>query len=115
MPGGEEHDGVLALRLITDHIQDCTRARNDTKDAIGGTMDAIKDVRNLLVSFIAAVGGVVVIFAGYTYVQAQTVQAQLTQARIAQATATAEIPEKTAEAVRAKLPPNSEQPIGSAP
>ncbi len=91
-------DGPLALRLVTDHIADCTQARKDTKDAIC-------DVRNLLIRFIAGVVTVVVAFAGYTYVQDQNVEHQLVLAQAQQAAEVAQIPAKTAKAVSATIAP----------
>lgn len=91
----------MALRLITDHIADCAIARQNTAGAI-------KEVRNLLVSFIGAVFVTVVSFAGYSYMQSQALAKQLTEARISQAQAVSQIPDKTAAAVAAKLPTSTE-------
>lgn len=85
-------EGAMALRLITDHLAECASERRDTKNAI-------KDVRNLLLGFIASVFAVVITFTGYTYVQAQTLAQQLAATRAQTASQISEIPGKTAQAV----------------
>lgn len=84
----------MALRLITDHVQDCTIARQTTATAI-------KDVRDILLRFIAGVIGCVVVFAGYSYVQQQAMAQELTRAHIAQAQQIEQIPAQTAQRLTA--------------
>lgn len=98
---GEHTNGTLALRLITDHIKDCTIARQNTADAIG-------DVKKLLVGFIAAVFTTVVVFAGYSYVQQQSLAHQLQQAQIQQAAAVAAIPDRTVRQLAVQPKPPAE-------
>lgn len=80
----------MALRLITDHVQDCTRARQNTASAI-------KDVRDILLRFIGGVIAVVVIFAGYTYAQQQSLAKQLEESHAQQAQQIEQIPDQTIE------------------
>lgn len=90
----------MALRLITDHVQDCTRARENTASAI-------KDVRDILLRFIAGVIGCVVIFAGYSYAQQQTLAQELAQSHAAQAQQIEQIPSQTVQqlaTIRPALP-----------
>lgn len=91
-----EGDGSMALRLVTDHIKECAEERRETKNSI-------KDVRNLLIAFMGVLGTMLITFAGYTYVQAQTLQSQLADARAKQAEAVSQIPAETAKQVGATL------------
>lgn len=89
---GDPSDGTTALALITGHIAECTQARIDTKEAI-------KDVRNLLITFIGAVMLVVVTFAGYTYVQQQSLEHQAQAAQAATLNAIAQSHNDTVRAI----------------
>ncbi len=72
-------DGHMALRLITDHIAECTEQRRETKEAI-------KDVRDLLIRVVGGLIVLVVTFAGWQYVQNdQLHQAQMQTAVAASA------------------------------
>jgi hypothetical protein len=106
MANGDLDDGTLALRLITDHIADCANARLETKGLI-------KEVRDLLLRFIAGVIGCVVIFAGWQYVQNQNlIQAQAEAAMAAQAAVHQTAAEASNETVfkLGVTPPKASQP-----
>lgn len=85
--------GVTALALVNAHMRDCVQARIDTKSAI-------TEVRNLLIVFIGAVFVVVVAFAGYSYVEGQTVAKQLTDAKLAAVQAVHQTAAETVEKLK---------------
>jgi hypothetical protein len=71
--------------------------------ALNAHIDACTFMNKLTLGFMAAVLTCLITFTGYSYVNGQTLAAQLTMAREQQATAVANIPDKTADAVRAKM------------
>ena len=91
-------DGSIALRLVTDHIQDCTTARISTANAIG-------EVKNLIMRMIWGLIAGAVAFGAFYFVQATTLANQLTLARAQQAAAISQIPDVTASKVAAKVAP----------
>lgn len=76
--------------------------------ALNAHIDACTFMNKLTLGFMAAVLACLVTFTGYSYVNAQTLAAQLAMARDQQAQAVQQIPEKTAEAVQAKVAPRGD-------
>ena len=72
--------------------------------SLNAHIHACEWMNKITLGFMVAVLGTLVTFTGYSYVNGQTLANQLALARYQQAQATAQIPEKTAEAVQAKLP-----------
>ena len=89
---------------------------NDTQEvtarevliALNGHVSACTFMNKLTVAFMGAILSVLIVFAGYSYVNGQALTAQLAQARITQLQATQSIPDKTAAAVTAKLAPTTQ-------
>jgi len=71
--------------------------------ALNAHIDSCVFMNKLTLGFMAAVLACLVTFTGYSYVNGQTLAAQLTMARQQQAQAVSQIPEKTADAVQAKV------------
>lgn len=95
------------MQRISDHIDACSRNYSTMEGTFGEVRDSIKALNRLLMGFIGSVFATVVIFAGYSYAQTQTLATQLASARAATAAQVAAIPGKTARAVSATLPPTT--------
>lgn len=101
----DEPMAAVALQRIQDHIDGCAHNYAAMTETFIEVKDAIKDTNKLLLSFISFVALTVVTFAGYTYVQQESLARQLADARAAQAAAVQQIPEKTVQKLTGSLPP----------
>ena len=106
---GEEVTAAMAMMKIEDHIDSCAQNYAAMTGTFKEVRGAIRDTNRMLIAFIAAVFGTVVVFAGYSYVQDQSLHEQLVQARVSAATAATaaqEIPDKTVQKLQAIRPSN---------
>ena len=97
----DEPLAAQAMQRIQDHIDACSHNYVAMRDMFDDLKGAIANTNKLLLGFISGVVAVVVTFAGYTYVEQQTVASQLAESRSQTADAIAQIPAKTARAISA--------------